>query len=94
MKLTRAQRECLQWLADPPSGEYDDGYLTEEGGQAWYGLNRTNTKLVNWLLRHCLISVREESQGVTHYAINEDGIGALKDPNYVPRIDRPNYGEQ
>jgi hypothetical protein len=41
----------------------------------------------------CLISIREQSQGVTQYGINEDGLLSLKDPAYVPRIDQPNYGE-
>jgi hypothetical protein len=97
--LTPAMARVLSWMANAENhkstayDDYDDGYLTEEGAQVWYGLKRTNVRLVNRLLNHCLITVREQSQGVTHYAINEDGRGCLTDPNYVPRIDRPNYGE-
>lgn len=97
--LTPAMARVLAWMANAENhkaetyDDYDDGYLVEEGAAVWYGLNRTNVRLVNRLLSHCLISIREQGPNITHYAINEDGRAALSDVNYIPRIDRPDYGE-
>lgn len=73
--------------------EGDDGELTVEGREAWYGLERTSIATVYTLLRLCLLH-DDTKDGFTtesryhYYSLNEEGRKILKDPAYVPLIVR------
>lgn len=82
--LTPAMHRVLRALADDA-----DRDLVREGREVWYGSSRTNSTVLNALLRLCLVSpdgFHETGQGYERYEINEDGRGVVQDPNYVPRI--------
>ena len=73
-KLTKRQREVLQALLD------DDGIdLAHNKGAGWWiGDRQTNGKLVNSLLRRCLLREISFQDGIIRYTINESGERALK----------------
>lgn len=80
MKLTKRQREILEGLADNDSLKD----LVLEYRQAWFGASRTSTQMINFLLRHALVSEKETTPGVYHYSINEWGRRVLTHPEFDP----------
>lgn len=86
MKLTKRQREILEGLRlaeTDLSCEFD---LVESDGEVWFGLERTNQKLLIFLLRNCLVSLQDDSGGGSkYYKINSWGCIALDDPNFDPQ---------
>lgn len=53
-RITRRQREILQWLADNEDDE--DGEIVQEGREVWYGLERSSPALVLRLIHMMAIS--------------------------------------
>ena len=88
--LTPAMEKVLDWMAHDVE---DGGELVVEGGEAWYGVNRTSCRVVSNLLR--LILIRDETPNgamtdckYRYYTINEEGRKVLRNPRYVPFIVR------
>lgn len=71
--LTKRQREVLQALAD----DEDLDLAYDKGGGWWLGAKQTNGKIVNSLLRLCLLRNITDSE-MLRYTINESGERALK----------------
>lgn len=90
--LTPAMEKVLRWMAHVgEDGSEEDGELVVEGGEAWYGLNRTSVAVVNNLLKLCLIRDGTPDGAMTetsyrYYTINEEGRKILVDVAYKPKI--------
>lgn len=90
--LTPAMEKVLRWMSKVGGdGSDEDGELVVEGGEAWYGLNRTSMRVVNSLLRLCLIRDNTKDGAMTetsyrYYTINEEGRKILVDVAYKPKI--------
>lgn len=69
--MTKRQREVLQFLADNP-----DEDLVMDGGHVFYGLNKTNVKLVYNLLR--MVAISQDSYSDIRFYINETGHKLLR----------------
>ncbi len=69
-KLTKKQIEILKYLDE------NDQDIIVNGNEAWYGINKTNVRMVYSLVRLVLIS--EDGYLSGHYNINSTGIEAYK----------------
>lgn len=79
-RITKRQREILQWLADHEDDE--NGELVQEGREVWYGLERTSPSLVLRLMHMMAISADGLGGGlgsrVERWRINGTGKRILK----------------
>lgn len=74
IKLTKKQIEILKFM-----DENEEDILCS-GNEVWYGDNKTNNKLLNSLLRLCLIKDNDYNENSSiYYTINGDGIKAYKE---------------
>lgn len=79
-RLTKRQREILQWLADHEDDE--DGELVKEGREVWYGLEQTSPALVLRLIHMMAISGDTLGGAVERWRINGTGkriLAAVKE---------------
>jgi hypothetical protein len=70
--LSKRAVEVLRHLRDHEHDEDGSGELVCDGLECWYGLNRTNRRVVNQLLECCFVS-SEIGGGSDLYVINESG---------------------
>lgn len=80
MKLTKTQINVLQRLAN------DEDLVYEKGAGWWFGNERTNGQLAQFLIRNILVSCDDFGKQVEHYSINESGRLALAGKEKIYRI--------
>lgn len=65
---------------------YEDAEIVCSGLECWVGDHRTNWKIVNGLLRLCLLRDVSDTKGCLRFTLNEEGRAMADNPNYVPII--------
>jgi hypothetical protein len=76
-RLTKRQREILQWLVDHEDDADGDGELVQEGKRVWYGLETTSPGLVVKLTTMMAISCDHVGALVERWRINSTGKAIL-----------------
>jgi len=83
MKLTKRQRQILEWLATEDNPEDGSDELVESDGEVWVGAERTNHATLIFFLRHALVKeLSVAGYGSTVYVITEYGRKVLVDPDF------------
>lgn len=72
-KITPRQRQILQLLKDGEELVY------EKRGGCWVDLEKTNTRLLEQLIRYCCVSQDSIDKDVEHWSINETGEMTLRE---------------
>lgn len=78
-------------LAAENDSDLDVGELVQEDGAGWYlGNDQVSGRVAKGLLLKVLIGDNDgcKAHGIRRFRINEEGVAALKDPNYEPEIFR------
>jgi hypothetical protein len=82
MDFSRRAREVLRLMVENRDDEEGDGELVGEKGQWWIGDERTSGRVVNELIRACVIKQLDEcsGRGYAVWVAHSDADRALADP--------------